>query len=594
MRTSAASNSCTVVVASPARAVVDGGPHGVRLERLGEMDEVLVEGQAVDPEHAPGGRVDPRDVVALVDHDDAQAQVQQQGLGRVRRVGRRLDVPARRADRGLEWRLPVPIAPEWLGQRQGETRWPGDPPVDPQSPVLLDVGAGQGGDGLGRAEDEASVIAQREAERVEGRPLHRLVEVDEHVAAQDQVDARERRPSPEVVLAEDHLRPNDLRDLEATVGRHEVALPDRVGDTFQCRRGIDPAPGEGDRRPVDVGREHPHIDVGRLIRQGFGDRDRERIRFFPGRASGRPDAKRPVVLACFVDEQRKRLLAEVVEDLRVAEELRDLDEEAADEPRVLLAVGLELFGVPLQRPMAGRVHPAPKAADDRRGLVGREVDLAALPDPLEQGREGVLLLADAVPVAGGEHVDEHGPHGIEVHGRIDERGRDRPRHGREQRGGRVLHDDRAAGSLDVQGASGPVAAAPGQDDRDQARSKGRGRRFEQQIDRWRDLAAFGQPQVEMAIDDLDEPVRWNDVDHAVFERRALVDHLDGQRRVSREDLAEMARPPRIEVLRDEDRRPKVGGQARDDRGQRLDPTRGGPDDDELRLGRLLLNHDAAF
>ena len=56
----------------------------------------------------------------------------------------------------------------------------------------------------------------------------------------------------------------------------------------------------------------------------------------------------------------------------------------------------------------------------------------------------------------------------------------------------------------------------------------------------------------------------------------------------------MARPARIEVLGDDDRRREVRGQTGDHARQGLDPPGGRADDDELGLGRLLLNHDAAF
>ena len=70
--------------------------------------------------------------------------------------------------------------------------------------------------------------------------------------------------------------------------------------------------------------------------------------------------------------------------------------------------------------------------------------------------------------------------------------------------------------------------------------------------------------------------------------------LIGSVGVAGEDLAEVARPARIEVLGDDDRGREVRGQAGDHARQGLDPARGRADDDELGLGRLLLCHDAAF
>jgi hypothetical protein len=49
------------------------------------------------------------------------------------------------------------------------------------------------------------------------------------------------------------------------------------------------------------------------------------------------------------------------------------------------------------------------------------------------------------------------------------------------------------------------------------------------------------------------------------------------------DLAEVARAARIEVLSDHDGHREIGWQARDDARHSLDPARGSPDDDELRI-----------
>ena len=74
------------------------------------------------------------------------------------------------------------------------------------------------------------------------------------------------------------------------------------------------------------------------------------------------------------------------------------------------------------------------------------------------------------------------------------------------------------------------------------------------------------------VDDLHEPVARDDEDDAVLEPLAVLGRPDGEGRVAVEDLAEMARPPRIEVLGDDDRRPEVGRQPGDDARQRLDAT----------------------
>ena len=70
------------------------------------------------------------------------------------------------------------------------------------------------------------------------------------------------------------------------------------------------------------------------------------------------------------------------------------------------------------------------------------------------------------------------------------------------------------------------------------------------------------------------------------------DDLDGQRRVAGQDLAQVTRSARVQVLGDDDRCRKILGKAGNDAGERLDAACGGADDDKLRSGRRLRPHDA--
>ena len=68
----------------------------------------------------------------------------------------------------------------------------------------------------------------------------------------------------------------------------------------------------------------------------------------------------------------------MLEQVGVAEELRDLDEERARQARVLLGVLVNEADVVAQARIARGDHPPLKASLDGRRLVRREVDARAL------------------------------------------------------------------------------------------------------------------------------------------------------------------------------------------------------------------------
>ena len=152
----------------------------------------------------------------------------------------------------------------------------------------------------------------------------------------------------------------------------------------------------------------------------------------------------------------------MIPDLRVAEELRDLDQQAPDQALVFGGVTLDEGRVVGDGPVARRVDPAAQPAHDGGRLVRVEVDRAAFPDPIEESMKGlVLVFGNAVTRL--DEADHDLRDGIEVGPRIDQRRRD----GRGHRGehGRlgVLDDDGAAGLLDVPCPGRAVGPGPGQD-----------------------------------------------------------------------------------------------------------------------------------
>ena len=95
------------------------------------------------------------------------------------------------------------------------------------------------------------------------------------------------------------------------------------------------------------------------------------------------------------------------------------------------------------------------------------------------------------------------------------------------------------------------------------------------------------------VGDLDEPVRGDDEDDAIFERRGLVDDPDRQGGVPFQDLGEVARSPGVQVLGDDHRGGEIRRQVGDHARQGLDPARGRTEDEEVRspadvaVGRLV-------
>ena len=251
---------------------------------------------------------------------------------------------------------------------------------------------------------------------------------------------------------------------------------------------------------------------------------------------------------------------------RVAEELGDLDQQAADEPVVFGRIALDerrVIGDAIALPVA-LIRPL-QATDDGGRLVGREVDPAAFADPLEQAGERVGIAGRRAARSG---LDRGRP------AMPADRPRDRPvastSDGETEAGiegntavARVLDDHGAAGPLDVPRPGRSVRPGAGQDDRDErARRRLFGRAREQQIDRWRDRAA--RPAAAGRLPPTISTSRFerDHVDVAVVAARPSPSTTRiGRRRVAFEDLGEVARSARVEVLGDDDRRHVAPGRS---------------------------------
>ncbi len=97
---------------------------------------------------------------------------------------------------------------------------------------------------------------------------------------------------------------------------------------------------------------------------------------------------------------------------------------------------------------------------------------------------------------------------------------------------------------------------------------------EQEVDGRRDRSASGGPKPQPVLGDLDEAVRGDDEDDAVLEPCDPVDDRDRQDSVALQDLGQVARPPGVKVLGDDDRGWEIRRQVGDHARQRLDPARG--------------------
>src|SRR5664280_3000776 len=114
------------------------------------------------------------------------------------------------------------------------------------------------------------------------------------------------------------------------------------------------------------------------------------------------------------------MFAQVIEDLRVPEELRDLDQEAVDEPSVLLGIGLQIGRVVGQRWTRSSIHPAVQSPQDRARLVAPEVDTASLVDPLEEVVKLVFIGPLRWSITGRQEIEQDRSDRVDVGCRVDQ------------------------------------------------------------------------------------------------------------------------------------------------------------------------------
>jgi len=172
-------------------------------------------------------------------------------------------------------------------------------------------------------------------------------------------------------------------DLVPAFGLHEVFGQDVCGQILECGGRVNPAAREGGCFVVYVRRKDPNVGPIVAIPKGLGDDDGQRVSLF-GPSSNRPTrCGDPGARAEPRRSARGGSSPQILEELRVAEELRDLDQEAVDEPGVLLRIGPQIGRISGQCWVPGGTHAAVQPALDRGRLVAAEVDAAPLVDPFE-------------------------------------------------------------------------------------------------------------------------------------------------------------------------------------------------------------------
>ena len=166
----------------------------------------------------------------------------------------------------------------------------------------------------------------------------------------------------------------------------------------------------------------------------------------------------------------------------------------------------------------------------------------------------------------------------------------RRRHSEKLRGLLVLGDHGAPHLLDGPDAERSVAAGSGQDHGDRPLFVARRHRLEEQVRAWSDeMHQFRVRKREASIAiDQKVAIGRRDVDPARPDPVAFggLHHLE--RRAPAENLGHQAAMARIEMLDDDDRRRKAGGQALQDMADGRDATggRGQGDHVELRAGKV--------
>ena len=245
-------------------------------------------------------------------------------------------------------------------------------------------------DALGGPQKQEPVRIERVVQDRQHPLLERVVHVDQDVSATDEVETRERRIARQVVPRKHAQIADALADLVAAVDAHEEAAQSFRRDVDLDVVDVKAGASALESRLVDVGRQD--LDRRRVGDAGkeFEKADRQRIDFLAAGAAGDPDADRQILRPAGDDGGEDPFL-EHLERFRIAEELRDADQEVLKQIVKLAQVAAEQSDVRFDAVDSSKRHPALDPPFDRRPFVVGEVDLLAGPKQVEDLLNGIPL-----------------------------------------------------------------------------------------------------------------------------------------------------------------------------------------------------------
>jgi hypothetical protein len=148
---------------------------------------------------------------------------------------------------------------------------------------------------------------------------------------------------------------------------HEVALQALVVDAVGDRERVAGLARDLDHALAHVGAEQLYLAVEAALGEVLVDDHRQRVQLLSGRTARHPDPDR--VLVRVVDELGEDLVFEGLEDLRVAEELGDVDQALVVQAPDLVGVLLQAIDVVGDADRPRGDHAPTDAADQRRAPV---------------------------------------------------------------------------------------------------------------------------------------------------------------------------------------------------------------------------------
>ena len=327
--------------------------------------------------------------------------------------------------------------------------------------------------------------------------------------------------------------------------------------------------------------------------------DRHGIHLFARRTPRNPDTYRIAGIAVF-EETRDDLGRQGVEGIAVAEEVRDIDEQVAEERTGFLHVVAQTVQVRIHLRELQYLHAPAHPANEGACLVAAEI-VADLPDKRgidrRQGDADVAL--DHRVLQATRRVSAARGGLCQVHDLLPEFfGGQREIHqaGEDGRIGHVrmpgteavvnLGEREAAVFLDRLQTQRPIRIAAGQDDAKRALAEVDGQRAEEDVDGPAFTLGRAFVQDKTAFTHAHRGVGRHDIDGVGFDDHAVLDNLDRKGCVTRDHFMEQALPVRTEVRGDDERHARVGGHLPEQPFQGLDTACGGADtgDEKVRPG----------